>query len=91
MNKLAFRPKKCLNEQVFKLISVGLRIVIQVNVIKGYHYRASPRLRYKSSDDRLKDEPRVGNRFAKVWSPVILIPGFQSLTIDCLISACLDN
>ena len=38
---------------------VRLEIVIRVNTIYGYHYRASTRLKYQRFENRLKDKPGV--------------------------------
>ena len=44
---------------VFRLTQGRLEIVLRVNTIQGYHYRASTRLKYQRFDNPLKDEPQV--------------------------------
>ena len=46
---------------------VRLEIVIRVNTIYGYHYRASTRLKYQKFENRLKTNLESGPQFAEVW------------------------
>ena len=65
---------------VFGLTRVRLEIVICVNTIYGYHYRALTQLMYQTFENPLEDEPRVEPLFVEVWSEIVtdIVLGFKT-------------
>ena len=70
--------------KVFGPTRVWLKIVLRVNTIKGYHYRASTRLKYHISENPLEDKPQVwtliGRSLTAQYGQIIL----TSLPCPCI-------